>query len=556
MGQCLSLPNAFDQKLASAEKILEGKVVSQESFIGADGNIYTSNQIEVYNVFKGNIGFEETILTEGGVVGDLMQVFTPSVRFEVGDYGVFSVSDEKTTEFMPIDQSSGLVYGNAHFENRESLYETIARHVGTNTIELRRLPMDVFKPLVAVNRSAPEVESVFPSEVTAGTRTVLTISGSGFGETQGSGCVAFSNADDGGQSFVSLGAGPHYLSWSETEIQLYVPSSTLYNNTVAGTGQIQVTNSEGQHTESLQEVTVRYAKSEVVYNENLNNTMLVGMQDGGYEFTMNQQLLSLLGGRDKVNASVVKWACNTGVNFSLDNEVVHTSQWLHDDVNLIGLSEPGQLPNYLLGKTITTFSGCGTPNGLQWNLIEVDIVLNRDINWYIGDGIPASEQFDMETSILHELGHAHLLQHNNNPSSPMYFELLSGSSRRDLHVADIEGGAFIGHQATNTEHVCGAEQHVHYDDEACDLSLINSVSEEMKDELLVYPNPFEDEFTVASDNLQDATITLFDSQGRMVESRPLTQSNTSFRTAQLASGIYLLEVNLARGRIMRRLVKN
>jgi hypothetical protein len=82
-----------------------------------------------------------------------------------------------------------------------------------------------------------------------------------------------------------------------------------------------------------------------------------------------------------VEDAFLKWACNTGVNFKLSNELVDLTDWAHDDINLIGLSVSSQLPSYLLGKTITSFSGCGTPSGLQWNLIEVDILLNSDINW-------------------------------------------------------------------------------------------------------------------------------------------------------------------------------
>jgi hypothetical protein len=174
-----------------------------------------------------------------------------------------------------------------------------------------------------------------------------------------------------------------------------------------------------------------------------------------------------------VRKSFEKWACNTGVNFMLTEDVVSIANWAHDEINVIGLSTPEQLPSYLLGKTVTTFSGCGTPNGLQWNLIEVDVLLNCDKNWWIGEGSPMQGQFDLETSILHELGHAQLLQHNNNPASPMYFELTEGTSRRDLDQAtDIDGSVYIAHEAASATHTCGDELHQLYDDSNCNLSLI------------------------------------------------------------------------------------
>lgn len=557
MAQCLSLPDAFDQKLQLAEDILEGKVVSQESFFGDDGNIYTTNKIEVYRVLIGNAGLEHSIITEGGVVGNLMQIVTPSVKLKIGDYGVFTTSDDKASEFVSMNELSGLVYGNRLFQHRESVYEHMEGTVGSSWTELKRNPKDSYRTAEKSNQSAPELMSIYPSEVTAGTKTVLTISGSGFGATQGTGHVAFSNADDGGQSFVTVSMGPHYLSWSDTEIQLYVPSATLYNNTVAGSGTVQVVNNGGQVVESQQQITVNYAKSEVIYSQNLNRTMLVGMQNGGYEFSANQQLLDFLENEETVEESLVKWACNTGVNFALSQNVVSTTQWEHDDVNLIGLSESGQLPNYLLGKTITTFSGCGTPGGLSWNLIEVDIVLNRDINWYSGSGSPAPNQFDMATSILHELGHALLLQHNNNQSSPMYFELISGTSRRELHPeTDIDGGNFIRHQAANVTHVCGEDVHVPFDNQECDLSLINSTLENESTEFSIYPNPFSDEFRFSLQDFQDATFRLYDSQGRIVLTESIIESNTMVSTSALSTGIYLLELDSGQARVTKRLVKN
>ncbi len=557
MGQCLSHADAFEQKLETAEKILEGKVVSQHSFFGDDGKIYTSSEVEVYRVFKGNVGFESSIITEGGVVGDLMQIVTPSVKMQVGDYGVFSISDEKATEFVQIEEETGSVYGNHRFTHREALYEDIARHVGSSVIEMRRIPIDVLQPSVSADRSTPMLLAVSPSLVTAGTKTVLTIEGSGFGNEQGAGHVAFSNADDGGQSFVALQPGPHYLSWTDTEIQLYVPSATLYNNTVAGTGEVRVTNGAGNQGLSQQQVTVKYAKSEVVYNENLNSTMLVGMQNGGYEFSINQQLNAFLGNDELVRQSFEKWACNTGVNFTLGQNVVPIVDWAHDDVNLIGLSTPGQLPNYLLGKTITTFSGCGTPNGLQWNLIEVDVLLNSDIDWYVGEGSPMANQFDLSTSILHEIGHAQLLQHNNNPTSPMYFELTQGASRRQLNEStDIGGGIYIADQAVNANHTCGDESHQLYDDSNCNLSLINSIEEEAVIELSAYPNPFKDELNIVLNSNKEGILSIYNSQGKLIRTERLSGSNSVISTNQLPFGMYFLEVATDEGRFTQRLVKN
>lgn len=557
--QCLTLPTAFETQLHNAEQIFEGKVVAQESFLGTDGNIYTSNQMEVYRVLKGDVGFDQTVVTEGGIYGDLMQIVTPSVSLRVGDYGlIVSQSDEYRSmlhiaqTFYPIDQAAGSVYSLRGVEQREQLYDLVARSTGSNTIELRR----IFIPETSSGRATPQIGSFGPLQVTAGTQTLITISGQNFGEEQGSGYVAFRNADDGGQSYVAIAHGPHYLSWSDTEIQLYVPSATLYNQAVAGTGTIRVVNDGGTSAESLQNLTVSYAKSEVIYSENLSSTLLVGNQSGGYVFTPNTNFVNATGGTDLARKTLEKWACNTGVNFKLAENVVNSTAYAHDDVNLIGFSAPGQLPNYLLGRTITTFSGCGGANGLQWNLIEVDILLNGDISWWMNEDAPIIGTFDLETAILHELGHAHLLQHNNNAASPMFFQLTDGSMRRDFHpVADIDGGDYITTISANAESVCGEDYHQPYDFSSCDLSLINGVEDQDEQAALVYPNPFSDVITISSDK-QGGACTLYDAVGRRILSRTLQRGINTMSTTALPSGIYILEITSEPEKEVLRLVKN
>jgi hypothetical protein len=138
-----------------------------------------------------------------------------------------------TSAFYPLDERSDHVFGLKGVSHREALYEAIAHSTGTNVFEIVRVSENTG------SRAVPEIAVVFPLEVTAGTQTILTIAGQGFGAEQGDGYVAFHNADDGGQSFVSLQAGPPYLSRSDTQIEMYVPSATLYNSTVAGTGSIR-----------------------------------------------------------------------------------------------------------------------------------------------------------------------------------------------------------------------------------------------------------------------------------------------------------------------------
>ncbi len=563
--QCLMVPNAVVQVLNSSGKIIEGRVVHQEAFFGSDGNIYTRNSIDVYRVFKGDVGFSMDVITEGGVIGDMMQVVTPSAQLKIDDYGVLVLQENTerllgsvATAFYRVHERTGDVYGLQQADERSVLYDLIARSVGSESIELRRIPLDMLETDVdQAVRAVPTISTVYPLQVTAGTRTVITISGSDFGEQQGDGFISFRNADDGGQSFVPLDPGPHYLSWSDTEIQLFVPSATLFNSTVAGTGIIRVTTNNSLSTESTQLLSVKYAKTEVIYSEELNETMLVGKQNGGYSFNMNGRLNGLLAGSPILNDALEKWTCNTGVNFNLDDELVNVADWHHDGVNVIGLAEEGELPNYLLGRTVTTFSGCGTPLGIQWNLEEVDVLLNSDVDWWSAAGQPMQNKFDLATAVLHELGHAHLLQHNNNTGSPMYFQIAEGAMRRDLHInADVGGGSFVVAESAAIEHTCGDELHAPFDFSNCDLSLTNGVEDEMVGSMHVYPNPFTDRLVVQKEGLTVLPYRLLDVAGRTVMAGTLGANANVISTQELPQGIYFLSLENISERSVFKLIKN
>jgi hypothetical protein len=391
--------------------------------------------------------------------------------------------------------------------------------------------------------------------VTAGTQSVLTISGSGFGAEQGNGKVSFRNADDGGQSFVGLQNGPHYLSWTDSEIQVYVPSATLYNSTVAGTGNIRVTTDNGTSVQSAQEVTVDYAKSEVTYANDLNQTMLLGMNNGGYQFTMNFDMLDRVGGFGLVEDALMRWVCNTGVNFTLSESPVNVNDWQYDGINLIGMGAAGQLPSYQLGRTVTTFSGCGTGAGIQWNLIEIDILFNPSINWWASLSQPVSGTFDLSTSLIHELGHAHLLQHNTIESSPLYFQLLVGDQRRELlSHSSISGGQLLVGASIENTHTCGKMAHIEGDNSNCDFSVINGSGEELRAAEYVYLNPFADAVNLVvsgSGNYQ-----MFDAAGKMVLQGSFTGTSHTIETSVFPVGLYLLKLQTEKGEYTFKLVKN
>jgi len=85
----------------SVDYIFEGQVIQSHPYLTADGlTIYTSNVIQIFKVFKGNISCGTIeMITDGGMVGDLSMTGSHSLMPVVGDIGIFLTS--ATTKELP-----------------------------------------------------------------------------------------------------------------------------------------------------------------------------------------------------------------------------------------------------------------------------------------------------------------------------------------------------------------------------------------------------------------------------------------------------------------------
>ncbi|MBL4668339.1 MAG: hypothetical protein JKY30_03655, partial [Flavobacteriales bacterium] len=81
----------LNTKVTQSQVIVEGKVISKESFWDANHyNIYTANKIEVYKVFKGSLTTSIIeIITPGGTVGLQRDVVEPSLSLSYNETGIF-----------------------------------------------------------------------------------------------------------------------------------------------------------------------------------------------------------------------------------------------------------------------------------------------------------------------------------------------------------------------------------------------------------------------------------------------------------------------------------
>jgi hypothetical protein len=117
-------------------------------------------------------------------------------------------------------------------------------------------------------------------------------------------------------------------------------------------------------------------------------------------------------------------------------------------VTITEVSDPAQA-NLTIDTGST--SACGSAaNGVLgcYNAPNAEITMLQGWNWYAGSDPSqiGANQYDFETTVLHELGHALGLGGSTNPNSPMYEVLAAGVADRtpttqDLNIPDPPAGA-------------------------------------------------------------------------------------------------------------------
>ncbi|MBK8873740.1 MAG: T9SS type A sorting domain-containing protein [Bacteroidetes bacterium] len=478
---CMLTPLPLKNIVDNSELVVDGKVISSQSnWNESRTKIYTTHQVVIYGVLKGQVKSAQIqVITEGGQVGESIHYATGTLQLLQDQVGLFCLIPFKNESgisgykvysdmqgFIGYDQESSKAFG--VFETYDSvdgvLYPVIANFTGTQ----RKIvyAKNFRKAIDEVNGSkvmvAPVITSFTPAITSAGTKSVLTINGVNFGATRGNGFVEFRRGVSGAASFVRP-LNSDYISWSDTQIQLLVPSQTVNGASqltgTAGSGQIKVTNNGQETGTSANSLIIEYS----VFNTNpltLNSpTFMMEMQNqngsGGYTFNINSNLATNTAAVASFTRAMNNWKCTTGVNWIIGTNT-SINKNLNDSINVITFDDNDPLgPNSAArGDLFATLCTSGGTSRFFVHDIDMRFSANAaGFAWNFGTGNAPAGQIDFESTALHELGHLHVLDHSLEVSV-MFPSVSTGTTKRILDTEDVNGGNFMMGISTVTP-VCG-----------------------------------------------------------------------------------------------------
>lgn len=453
------------QLVQSSEMIVRARVIERQSLWNASKTkIYTVHHLLVLESFKGNPSAELTLITEGGDLPELSMQFSDRIDLYTGDEAVLLLNQipghwkglpaypnaycvgtslEGVFSIDPNNRSVSDIFN--RFKNIDQLKRSFQNISGETA---RIFIPELRNNLPETNGStAATIATLSPTVITAGTKSILTINGSGFGATRGSGFVEFTTAS----GTFAQPLPKDYISWNDNQIRVMVPSqlSGQVAANGAATGPVKVTPASGAPATSAGSISVRYAIFNSILASGDTAAVLVAGNingQGGYTLSYNDQFSSTFGqeATSSFEKAMRTWQCATRFNWTISPNLSTVRVAQNDGVGVITDDVLDPLPANVLGRGLNYPANCQIGNQNKRITVEQDIIFNNSaagFNWYIGSGAPGASDIDFESVALHELGHLQHLGHTSLTSLEVMTSSISlGATRRNLTQNDIEGG--------------------------------------------------------------------------------------------------------------------
>ncbi len=456
--RCGLLLLAPARRAAQSTLIVEAAVLDARSY-RVGGRLFTRHRLRVFSVLKGTAAdtMALTVITEGGRLEQRREILTNTLQLEAGQQGVLFLYPAPWPGGAGGLAAYGSLQGFIEYNETDGtaaepfrqypavgavFYRELARQTGQARQVLRPRPASNIRPNAARGTLAPVLTGLSPLQTTAGTGAVLTLTGTGFGSTQGAGFVEFKNADDGGVARTRARPAD-YLAWTDTQIRVRVPSVGSGGHP-AGTGTVHVTTDGQLAAESPDVLTVGYALTNVESTDGriLKAPTHVALDGaGGLTFRFGPNFVARNGFPDAWERALATWRCQTGMNWQV-GPPTGTNTIAGDGQNVVAFDQGAELPAQVLARTTSYYQGCFTGSGdTPFYVTEIDMQFDEARAFQPGPALAVQPDVDFESVAVHELGHAQQLGHLISRGAVMHFGIAPGQNSRRLAAgSDVAGG--------------------------------------------------------------------------------------------------------------------
>lgn len=389
--------------------------------------------------------------------------------------------------------------------------------------------------LLAIFNVESQVINITPKIIIGGIGQVLTISGSGFGNTQGNNFVSFLQESSNYMDSIQ-GQSLKYNSWTDTKIEVEMPT--------AFSGKIKV-NIGG--VEKISNDTLK-VKSNLGYrNVNpLNYDYLNNMNSrGGYTWYIHRTYWNNPLAKAAIEDVFKELRCKTGVNYILANTPSDATFKLGDNTNLIA-------PDSILGAagyTDRMWSSCIIGAITFYKTSDMDLRMSAKQNWYFGTGKVPNGQAKFRYVLVHELGHSLGLGHVNELGQTMFPSVTllpsnNWSERDSITMEEKTAITYFINQSQNfTFNGCGITplSKIFDCNDVYGLGSGIETTENRLDEINIYPNPTDGIFII--DRFL-GSIEIYNIQGKIIySSSQINPSNHTIDISNQPQGIYFIKMN-------------
>jgi len=560
----------LDKQVELSNQIVEGEVISKASFWNdAHTIIYTRQKIQVYKVFKGQPLNTIEVITLGGIVDFDAQVVSHSLQLRNGDIGLFvlkqntsnnlkntfvAVSDLQSFYKYDLEKNLAVNPFNTILDIDTKLYTQLEQDTGSEFIEIAPLSDSSqfqTKSTSTYSKStlSPTISSFSTTGNSAGTRSVLTINGSGFGTSKGT--VGFSDADYGGSIYTNA-LDNQVLSWTDSQIQVEIPE-------IAGTGTFKVNTVSNGSIISSTNLTVDFAQINMTYDLGSGPvdypTQHVDLDgEGGITFTINQDFYNSAA-MQPFQRAMDAWSCESGINWKIGSTTTSSTRDPYDGINLVKFSS---MALGTLGYTFSSYSACYQDGEIKWFVRDVDMLFNSNQNWNFTENSPQSSQLDFESVAVHELGHAYQLGHVINASEVMHYSLSSGMMERSLSDKDLLGSSDVQFRSTN-EVICSQQLMTNSPCFSGPSGSLGTDDALLAEHMSIYPNPANETLYVKNTGyLNIDNIAIYDVLGKQVYLNLVKNSFTlkTIDVSRFTKGMYFIKIDSEFGSLTKKLIIN